>query len=216
MSKAEVALIYEVIPLIDRFTEKFEEMIMDESLHASLRHAAKTGLQVLNKYYSYTDHCDVYRISICTLPISLLIAANIFLVLHPRLKTYYFTHHKWPQEWIDEALDLLRSVWSDYKPEPVREPSRPEPVSVPVATGSRVKRNRVDFNIVLNYGHRVGNGSDALEDYLNSPPLPQEMDPIGYWLKQRKAGEAIGNVPTVALAQMALDYLSVPGLFFVI
>ncbi|KAH9010106.1 hypothetical protein EDB84DRAFT_1280083 [Lactarius hengduanensis] len=92
VSKAEVALIYEVIPLIDRFTEKFEQMIMNEALHASLRHAAKTSLQVLNKYYSYTDHCDIYRLSI---------------LLHPRFKTYYFTHHKWPQGWIDEALDLL-------------------------------------------------------------------------------------------------------------
>ncbi|KAH9009544.1 hypothetical protein EDB84DRAFT_1280411, partial [Lactarius hengduanensis] len=190
-----------VIPLIDRFTEKFEQMIMNEALHASLRHAAKTGLQVLNKYYSYTDHCDVYRLSI---------------LLHPRFKTYYFTHHKWPQGWIDEALDLLRAVWSDYKPAPVHEPPRPEPIPAPVATGSRVKKSRVDFNIVINYGHRVGQGSDALDDYLDAPPLPQEMDPIGYWLKQRKAGEAIGNEPTVALAQMALDYLSVPCLLFII
>jgi hypothetical protein len=64
---AEVALIYEVIPLIDKFTEKFESMIIDDSLHASLRHAAKIALQLLNKYYSYTDDCDVYRLSICTL-----------------------------------------------------------------------------------------------------------------------------------------------------
>lgn len=68
-----MALIHEVIPLIDKFTEKFEDMILDASLHASLRHAAKIGREILNKYYSYTDHCDVYRLSICTFPLSLLI-----------------------------------------------------------------------------------------------------------------------------------------------
>jgi hypothetical protein len=47
-------------------------------------------------------------------------------------------------------------------------------------------------------------------------PLPQEMDPIGYWLKQRKVAEAMANATAAALAQMALDYLSVPGVFSVI
>ena len=60
-----MSLIFEVIPLIDKFMEKFETIITDSSLHASLRHAARMALQVLNKYYSFTDHCDVYRVSIC-------------------------------------------------------------------------------------------------------------------------------------------------------
>jgi hypothetical protein len=41
-----------------------------------------------------------------------------------------------------------------------------------------------------------------------------QMDPIGFWLKQRKAGEAIGNLSATALVQTALDYISVPGLYF--
>jgi hypothetical protein len=79
VSKAEVALIFEVIPLVDTFTEKFEEIITDPLLHTSLRHAAKIALKVLNKYYSYTDHCDVYRISICMSPISFLIHGSYSL-----------------------------------------------------------------------------------------------------------------------------------------
>jgi hypothetical protein len=146
-------------------------------------------------------------------------AINVFFdeVLHPRLKTFYFTHHEWPQRWIDEALSLLREVWTaNYKPEPADESPQPTPVPAPVTVGSRAKKSRVDFDIVLNYGHQVRQGPDALEEYLKAPPLPREMDPIGYWLKQRKAGEAIANPAAVALAQMALDYLSAPGLFFVI
>jgi hypothetical protein len=60
----------------------------------------------------------------------------------------------------------------------------------------------------------MAEGADALEEYLKDLPLPQETDPIGYWLKQRKAGEAMDNPSKIVLAQMALDYLSVPGLFF--
>ncbi|KAH9017263.1 hypothetical protein EDB84DRAFT_1276612 [Lactarius hengduanensis] len=144
--------------------------------------------------------------------------ANIFFdeVLHPRFKTFYFSHHKWPQGWTDKALSLLQSVWTmNYKPEPIDEPDEPpRPVSAPVTTSSRLKKSKVDFDIVLNYGHQVGQG-DTFEEYLSAPPLPKVMDPIGYWLKQWKAGEAIANVNTVAFAQMALDYLSVPGLFVI-
>ena len=53
-----------------------------------------------------------------------------------------------------------------------------------------------------------------MEEYLRAPPLPHLMDPLGYWLKQWKAGEATGDASNMALTQMALDYLSVPGLFF--
>lgn len=128
---------------------------------------------------------------------------------------YYFTHHKWPQAWIDEAVNLTRDIWtSRYKPTPVSAPPVSSPTPAPAAAGSRPKKSHVDFDIVLNYGDQVAQGPDVLEEYLRAPPLPQETDPIGYWLKQRKAGEAMANPSTTALAQMALDYLSVPGLFF--
>ncbi|KAH8992136.1 hypothetical protein EDB86DRAFT_2806362, partial [Lactarius hatsudake] len=146
------------------------------SLHASLRHAAKIALQVLNRYYSYTDHCDVYQVSI---------------LLHHRFKTFYFSHHKWPQEWIEEALSLLRMVWrAKYRPDPINKPDEPpqlESVSVSVTANLQLKKSKVDFDVVLNYRHQIGQG-DALEEYLSAPPLPKVMDPIGYWLKQQKAG----------------------------
>lgn len=67
-----MALIYEVIPLIDRFTEVFENIITDTRAHPSLRHAAKIALELLNKYYSFTDDCEVYQVSICTFVSSLI------------------------------------------------------------------------------------------------------------------------------------------------
>ncbi len=181
----------------------------------------KGGMQQRLLYRSSisTTHILINAMSIGYLyvrfPIPCSFVANIFFeVLHPRFKTFYFSHHNWPKEWIDKALSL-RAVWmARYKSVPAEEPYQPAPVSAPVTVGSHTK-SRVDFNIILNYGHQVGQGSDV-EEYPNAPPLPREMDPIGYWLRQRKAGEAIANPNAITLAQMALDYLSVPGLFFVI
>jgi len=184
-------------------------------LHASLRHAAKIALNLLNKNCSYTDDCDVYRLSICTFILSLLTRGNrdqYHEVLHPQFKTFYFSHYKWPQESIDEASSLLRTVWTtSYKPAPVDKPLQPAPVSAPASAGSRAKRTPVNFDIVLNYGHQARQEPDALEEYLKAPPLPLERDPIGYWLRQRKGGEIMADPAAIALAQMALDYLSVPA-----
>jgi hypothetical protein len=76
------------------------------------------------------------------------------------------------------------------------------------------RKNQVNFDIVLDYGHKAHQELDALEEYLNAPPIPSLANPIGFWLKQWKAGEATGDLLNMALTQMALDYLSVPCLFF--
>ena len=52
VSQAEVALVFEVIPLMDKFTTMFGNMIDNPTLHNAVRHAANTGLSLLNKYYS--------------------------------------------------------------------------------------------------------------------------------------------------------------------
>ena len=127
----------------------------------------------------------------------------------------YFTHHKWPQVWIDETVNLTQDIWTlRYKPTPISAPSVSSPTPTPAVASLHPKKSHINFDIILNYGDQVAQGPDVLEEYLHTPPLPQEMDPIGYWLKQWKAGEAMANSLTTTLAQMALDYLSVPGLVF--
>ncbi|KAH9038100.1 hypothetical protein EDB85DRAFT_1888156 [Lactarius pseudohatsudake] len=103
-----------------------------------------------------------------------------------------------PARWTDEALSILRTIWTTgYKPGPADEPPRPVPVSAPVVTGPRIQ----SIESTSASWHRVGQGSDALEDAL---PLPREMDPIGCWLKRRKAGEAIANA--LRLAHTHFDF----------
>ncbi|KAF8587073.1 hypothetical protein K439DRAFT_1339193, partial [Ramaria rubella] len=51
--------------------------------------------------------------------------------LHPRYKTSYFCHEKWPEDWITTALTMLHDEWQEnYKPTlpvaPVVVSSRPE------------------------------------------------------------------------------------------
>lgn len=146
--------------------------------------------------------------------------ANVLFneVLHPQFRMYYISHHKQPQEWINKTLSLTQEIWlADYIPVPISEspPAPPSPILAPSIACSHSKKSCVDFNIVLDYGPSMVQGPDALDEYLNAPPLPQETDLTDYWLNQWKAGEAMVNPSKTALAQMALDYLLVPGCSFI-
>jgi len=50
--------------------------------------------------------------------------------------------------------------------------------------------------------------TDALEEWLNTPIVNMQQDPITYWTGMEAAGHP--------LARMALDFLSIPGKFLVI
>lgn len=63
MSRAEVALVYHIIPIIDKFNEILTTMILNENLHLITRHAARLASKVLDKYYTLTDESMVYRIA---------------------------------------------------------------------------------------------------------------------------------------------------------
>lgn len=49
---------------------------------------------------------------------------------------------------------------------------------------------------------------DALDAYLESPPLSTIKDPLAYWTALEKAGD---DADAANLARMALDFLSIPG-----
>ncbi|KAF8164056.1 ribonuclease H-like domain-containing protein [Mycena galopus ATCC 62051] len=197
VSQAEVALVFEVIPLIDKFTSMFGQMIDNTSLHIAIRHAANTGLAALNKYYSFTDDSEIYRIG---------------MILHPRYKTFYFLTVGWEQTWIDEALRLLRLAWtSHYKPQPAR--TNPTTLTVPNTSQTQTssRRSKISFNVTIDYGQAASSAPDALEAWLTSPALPLENDPIGYHSRQREAAKTGQSPEAEAFAQMCLDYLSAPA-----
>jgi hypothetical protein len=59
-------MVYQIIPIIDKFNVLFTDMIRNEKLHLSIRHAAQMGSRVLDKYYTLTDESEVYRTSMST------------------------------------------------------------------------------------------------------------------------------------------------------
>jgi len=77
----------------------------------SIKAALAMGKKLLNKYYSYTDHSEMYRIVMGMgfvfhiLSSSLIIA----LVLHPSHKLEYFKTADWDDKWQEAAVDIVRT-----------------------------------------------------------------------------------------------------------
>jgi hypothetical protein len=118
MSQSKVPLLHEVIPLIDTITRTLEKAVTNRELYPAVRASAAKGLSVLNKYYSKTDESIMYR---CAMSEFLSSIACLILILcqvfHPRYKLTYFREAKWPSEWIDTAVSIVREQWEEhYKP----------------------------------------------------------------------------------------------------
>ncbi len=63
ISKTDVPLLHQVIPIIDLLTTNLTDTIANEDIEPVVRTAAARGLAVLNKYYSATDDSIMYRVA---------------------------------------------------------------------------------------------------------------------------------------------------------
>ncbi|KDQ19703.1 hypothetical protein BOTBODRAFT_170759 [Botryobasidium botryosum FD-172 SS1] len=109
--------------------------------------------------------------------------SQFVLLLHPMFKMEYMQDQEWEQDWIDRAVTLLRETWqTKYAPTP--SPTMPSASTPTPAT---------DFT-----------AGDQLETYLSEPVL-NVIDPLAYWNEKRLSGAC------PELAQMALDYLTIPA-----
>jgi len=75
VSLAERPLIHHVIPLIDQLHSRLTDLCDNVAIHMAIRHAASNALVVLNKYYSRTDECVMYRVAMSK---SIIINSNVF------------------------------------------------------------------------------------------------------------------------------------------
>ncbi|TFK79533.1 hypothetical protein K466DRAFT_467951, partial [Polyporus arcularius HHB13444] len=118
--------------------------------------------------------------------------------LHPAYKDKYFRKARWPEDWIDEALRVIKAEWtSEYKTAPDASDLR---LSTDLPGGTR--------NLFASItGRSTRRAEDSLEEYLEAAPRVTVKDPLAYW----NAALASGSEDP-ALAQMALDYLSIPGI----
>ena len=65
MSVAGSAQLANVVLFIDQITEHLSTAIKNIEYPPALRNACRIGLKKVNKYYSFTDSCPLYRIAIC-------------------------------------------------------------------------------------------------------------------------------------------------------
>jgi hypothetical protein len=100
-----------VIPAMDAIDKELTKAVTSSKYSPAIQAALSLGKRVLNKYYSLTDHSDVYRIAMGMFILSTgvyCIANRPFPVLHPTHKLEYFRKAKWQKEWVDNAKKIVR------------------------------------------------------------------------------------------------------------
>ncbi|KAG1719767.1 uncharacterized protein EDB91DRAFT_1231303 [Suillus paluster] len=102
-SQAEVPLVHEVIPMLERLEHMMVKVSRDTELSAIVRVAALAALQVIGKYYALTDDNEVYRIAI---------------IMCPDKKMEWFTKNRdWHEEDKIEARRIATQRWLEtYAP----------------------------------------------------------------------------------------------------
>jgi len=94
------ASIAAVIPAMDKLTDSLN-ITATKPHHIAIQAAMKLARAKMNRYFSLTDSSSAYRIS---------------MVLHPGMKLEYFRQHKWQDDWIEEAENLVREEYiSSYE-----------------------------------------------------------------------------------------------------
>ncbi|KIJ31507.1 hypothetical protein M422DRAFT_140563, partial [Sphaerobolus stellatus SS14] len=166
-------LVHTVIAYINTLTEALDEYRLGKDMPA-VHIAAAHGRCIINKYYARTDETIIIRIAI---------------ILFPPYKSAFFHQAEWEDEWIDEAINLVRQEWKNYKPQDF---------------GSEHRENskKSYFDKIDSFASK--SSVDELEQYLSTPTIALEGDdPIKYWSKLLAGGSK--------LARMALDFLTCPA-----
>jgi hypothetical protein len=175
---------------------------------------------MLSKYYSFTDYTHIYRVAMSTCAHRILNGLLTYLnaVLHPTNKVTYFRTHKWPEDWITTALNLVCEEWCKNYKDNV-EILLAEPTQMVSGHKVFVAIRRLAIHSCL-YKESLTQKyfgaaacaaacalvSDPLETYLANLVILSVGNPLIYW--QSIISSNAANAP---LARMALDFLSTPG-----
>ncbi|OAV97566.1 hypothetical protein PTTG_06254 [Puccinia triticina 1-1 BBBD Race 1] len=187
------ARIADIVVFIDQITCHLSTAISQKKAQypPALRNACRAGLQLTNKYYTLTDCLSLYRVA---------------MVLHPSFKDEYFKLAKWEPEWIEEAIRLTCEMWeSNYRPPPQPNTSQKE------NTGASIPPTGVIAGLLSASAARgASTNTDPLTMWLAGGLALKEdgrpVDPLKWWMQQRRAGNSHGG-----LLQMALYVLSCPA-----
>lgn len=97
---------------MDHIDQHLATSATKDTLPPCIKAALAVGKRLLNKYYSFTDHSEVYRIAMgkCIfIHIFSLYINTLSLVLHPSHKLDYFQRAGWDDEWKKTAEGIVRA-----------------------------------------------------------------------------------------------------------
>jgi hAT family C-terminal dimerisation region len=141
-------------------------------------------------------------------------------VLHPGLKLEYFRQKEWEEDWIENAEAIVREVYiAQYKGSNNSNVPAPnttaELVSLCIISYTYIpllimlQDNDDDFAAFANISvtRHTASRSSEFNEYLRKL-VENVKDPLKWWAANRHV------YPN--LHRMALDYLSIPGKYFII
>ncbi|KNF04351.1 hypothetical protein PSTG_02693 [Puccinia striiformis f. sp. tritici PST-78] len=191
LSTISSSRVADVVVSINQITAELSTVIanVNGNYPPALQNACQAGLQITNKYYSLTDCSPIYRIA---------------MVLHPSFKDKYFKLSKWPQSWIDKAINLTRQMYETwYKPktqststQPKKGPPKPQ-TGVLAGLGAAALARSTELL------------SDPINIWLLGGLILDEGAPVNrlkWWINQKRTGNTHHG-----LLQMALDVLCCPA-----
>ncbi|POV95237.1 hypothetical protein PSTT_16361 [Puccinia striiformis] len=130
---------------------------------------------------------------------------DVVVLVHSLYEDEYFKLAKWPESWIDEAIDLTREMYDTwYKPR--------KPTSAPKS--SRKGPSKPQTGVLAGLGAAaMARSADVISDpidiWLTGGLILDEGAPINglkWWIEQKKAGNTHSG-----LLQMALDVMCCPA-----
>ena len=102
-----------VIPAMDHIDKHLATAARNDAYMPCIQAAVAMGKKLLNKYYSYTDHSELYRIAMGRFSLRFWCFKIWFqfapVVLHPSHKLAYFAQAGWPDEWRATAEGIVRA-----------------------------------------------------------------------------------------------------------
>ncbi|GAA5881439.1 hypothetical protein JCM1840_002893 [Sporobolomyces johnsonii] len=188
-----------VIPMIDSLVHHLERFLNSANTVPALHNAIITVLNKLFLYYGKTGDCPYYSAAI---------------LLHPAAGTRYLKHQRWPQQWIDEAIDATQALYNQRHLSSAR------------AARSRARERRESSSTSLSQRDTFELLDDDDDDDINldldnivqdfatakrarTDGNGQRWNALEYWKRQYAAGEMHEG-----LTELALDIFGCPATIF--
>lgn len=99
---------------MDHIDQHLATATRNENLKPCIQAAVAMGKKLLNKYYSYTDHSELYRIAMSKFHYWPIVFSSFEsfpppTVLHPSHKLAYFAQAGWPDDWRATAEEIVHA-----------------------------------------------------------------------------------------------------------